>query len=712
MKQLLLGVIFIFCFITEALSSEKILKLDKKTETFNYVSKPLRRSQIPIFDFLSKQVTKKGFEAVEVRERVPKLNIRKEPSVVTSQKYVVSFPTIKIIKFKEIKKLFQLQSPLSQFNFSSVKIQTPNRHKKRLGVFKDDSVLEMSAVQRLKPKLFKPKPVKLKTMTEQDKRERDFLTLAILYHEQQSCSEVMMLSHYLMSKGYNRPEVKYFLGSCQHKKKLYSESVPMLSSVIRTGIEYYTYQAVEELLENLPLGYEKVIADALAPPEVYRKLKKNQKDFYNYVLAKGRFIEGKLEDASKLAEIVSKKSKFYREAQFLLATSEFLRRNTAGGVKVLTRLSKKFSKSERMTDLYSLTHITLARFYFELGKYKKAIKFYEKVHLKHSLWFDSLIEKGWSQIRLNMYPHAIGNMYTVHSPGFKSVFKPETYIIRTIGYLNMCQFLEADQTLSFLEKRYPLWSKQINAYIGSSQSAYETVIKYLQSETSKLSVNGLPYQVLREIARDREYLNLQKMLNNTIDEIGYYNGAIKEILNIRGKIKKDIIAANAEIQRLEEKIKDYDVKKKFSKAKSKEEELSEVKDKFIYASYRLSLIDQGFVMYRKLTGDATKRVLKIRDTYITEANKVLRNALSLVKEKIAKVLKNNELLRYEIYANSGKNVRFRAAGGQIRGRTQASIDVKRSSQSSKNYGWDFKGEFWEDEIGRFISNIKNLCPKN
>ena len=549
-------------------------------------------------------------------------------------------------------------------------------------------------------------------MAIQDKRERDFLTLSILYHDQQSCPEVMMLSHYLMSKGYNRPEVKYFLGSCQHKKKLYSESVPILSSVIRTGTEYYTQKAVEELLEDLPLGYEQVIADSLAPPEVYKKLKKNQKDFYNYVLAKGRFIERKLQDASKLAEIVSKRSKFYKESQFLLGVSEFLRKNTAGGVKVLTRLSRRFSKGERTTDLYSLTHITLARFYFELGKYEKAIKFYEKVHLKHSLWFDSLTEKGWSQLRLKMYPHAIGNMYTVHSAGFESVFKPETYVIRTIGYLNMCQFPDADRTLSFLEGQYPQWNKRVNAYITSNKSIHQTVTAYLESETSKIDIEGLPYQVIREIARDKEYLNLQKMLNNTIDEIGYYNGAIKEILGIRGGIKKDIVAAKSEIQRLEEKIKEYDLKKKFSKAKDKEEELSEVKDKLFYASYRLSLIDQGFVMYRKLTGDATKRVLKIRDAYIVEANRVLKGALGVVKQKIARVLKNNELLRYEIYANSGKNVRFRAAGGQVRGRTQASVNVKKEGRSSKNYGWSFKGEFWEDEIGQFVSNIKDLCPKN
>lgn len=695
---------------TSYAQANKTVKLTNEAEVYVYANPPLRESTIPIFNFISKKLTQGGVET-DISEVIPRLEVGKEPKVSVPATVTVNFDPAKSIKFNDLKKLPQQESPLVGFNLATLEPKDVAKVKEQNGLFKDQEVIQPQTVAALKPTILTPQSITLKPMSNEDKREKDFLFLAILYHDQKACSEVIMNAHYLLSKGYDKPEVRYFLGSCQHQKKLYSESVPLLASVIRTGIDYYTQQAVEHLLDDLPTGYEEVIADALAPIEVYRKLDQKQKDFYNYILAKGRFIEGKYLDSSKLAEIVSSKSKFYRDAQYLLGASEYLRENAKGGIKILEDLSKKFAETERTSDLYSLTQITLARFHFELGQYKEAIKVYDKVHREHPLWFDSLTEKGWTQIRLQQYPEAIGNMYTLHSPFFKSIFKPETYVIRTIGYLNMCQFPDADKTLSYLEDVYPTWRSMVSEYVKQpSFSAYKTAMAYLSGNSQK-DVDGLPFPIIREMVRDKEFIVVQKKLNNIIDEITYYNNAVNEIVQIRTKLKDDMTAVEKVAANLEKEIKRLDEKKKFDQAKKKEEELMDAKTKLMSSAYRLSLIDQGFVMYRKLTGDSTKRVIKIRDAYISQAEQTLRQALGTVDTKMAKVLKNNELLRYEVYANSGKNIRYRSAGGQVQGRTQASIQAQKKSGKGKDFGWEFKGEFWADEIGKFVSNVENLCPK-
>lgn len=709
MNKSVLIISLMFASISAYAKPEKVVRLSKESEVFGYDSLPVKTSTLPTFDFINKKV-KQGFTEIEVKESVPKLEVGKEPLVIAPQQVLVNFDPSKSIKFNDLKKLPQNPSPFVEFDFASVEPTDPKVAKENNGLFNDTSVIDPKLVMDLAPKMSTPTQVVLKPMQMEDKNERDFLFLSILYHDQQACSEVIMLSHYLLSKGINKPEVRFFLGSCQHKKKLYSESVPLLASVIVTGIDYYTQMAVEHLLDDLPTGYEAVIADALAPIEVYRKLDQKQKDFYNYILAKGRFIEGKYLDSSKLAEIVSSKSKFYKDAQFLLGASEYLRDNTKGGIQILATLATKFTEMELNTDLYSLTQITLARFHFELGQYKEAIKAYDKVYREHPMWFDSLTEKGWTQVRLQQYPEAIGNMYTLHSPFFKSVFKPETYVIRTIGYLNMCQFPDADKTLAYLEDVYPTWRTLVSEYSQKNLSHYNTVTAYLSGGSQK-DVDGLPFPIIREMARDKEYIVLQKKLNNIIDEITFYNNAVNEILSIRNGIKSEMAAAESVVKGLEEEIKVLDQKKKFEQAKNKEEALSTAKMKLVTGAYRLSLIDQGFVNYRKLTGDSTKRVIKIRDAYIGQAEDALKLALSGVDNKMAKVLKNNELLRYEVYANSGKNIRYRSAGGQVVGRTQASIQNAKKSGKGKDYGWEFKGEFWADEIGKFVSNVENLCPK-
>jgi hypothetical protein len=47
------------------------------------------------------------------------------------------------------------------------------------------------------------------------------------------------------------------------------------------------------------------------------------------------------------------------------------------------------------------------------------------------------------------------------------------------------------------------------------------------------------------------------------------------------------------------------------------------------------------------------------------------------------------------------------AGGQVEEADRKPAEAR----SKKDYGWRFKGEFWEDEIGNFKSDLQNLCPK-
>lgn len=705
-------VIFISCWLgaqwayaqkQQPAHQRKVLKVEQQTRLYNYSRNPITITTIPVFDFMNKSV-KQGFDVRDAKENVPKLSLQAEPKIQAPDQYTLGVGNFKALKVNDLPKLQQKESPALKFDFAAVEPKKIREVTEDLPGYKEGEVVQVAMVEAIKATLSTPPEIKLKPAQLEDPMERDFLTLAILYHERKSCPEVMPLGHYLKSKGYNKPEVDFFLGSCQHSRKLYSESVPLLASVIKTGVDYYTHLAVEALLEDLPTGYDQVIADALAPREVYRQLTQGQKDFYNYILAKGRFINGKYSDASKLAEIVSPSSKYYKDAQYLYGVSEYMQNNPNKGIQILSGLTHALDKN---SELYSLAQIALARFYFEVGKYDDSMRAYDSVKREHPLWFDALMEKGWSQVRLKKYPEAIGNMYTLHSPFFKSVFKPETYVIQTIGYLSMCQFGSADETLSVLEQEYASWKDQTKTYLGSDKSAYKTLMSYLGSKDSSKDVDGLPAAVIREMGRDKEFLVLQKKLNNIIDEINFYQSAVQEIMTLRNRIKTDITSLEKDVNKLNNEVIKLEKQNRANRVQEKEAELTAKSQELILQNYRISLIDQGLSTYRNLTGDSTRRVMSIRDAYIKDAERTLRGALANIDLRLDKVLKNNDLLRYEIYANSGKNIRYRAAGGQVSGR----VPAKEIKKTKKDYGWAFKGEFWADEIGKFVANVPDLCPK-
>ena len=89
-----------------------------------------------------------------------------------------------------------------------------------------------------------------------------------------------------------------------------------------------------------------------------------------------------------------------------------------------------------------------------------------KVPKDHPLWVQALIEQGWTQLALDDFAGAIGNMYSLHSPYFKVLFQPESFVVRTVGYLNICQYGDAYRTLSKLEADYRDWDSKLATYLS------------------------------------------------------------------------------------------------------------------------------------------------------------------------------------------------------------------------------------------------------
>ncbi|MEL4419720.1 hypothetical protein, partial [Shewanella algae] len=83
----------------------------------------------------------------------------------------------------------------------------------------------------------------------------------------------------------------------------------------------------------------------------------------------------------------------------------------------------------------------------------------------------ALIEQGWAQLALNDSAGAIGNMYSLHSPYFRVLYQPQSFVIRTIGYLNICQYGDAYRTLTKLEGDYREWLNKLNAYLSKERTS-------------------------------------------------------------------------------------------------------------------------------------------------------------------------------------------------------------------------------------------------
>lgn len=360
-------------------------------------------------------------------------------------------------------------------------------------------------------------------------------------------------------------------------------------------------------------------------------------------------------------------------------------------------------------NLSSLISINLARNYFQQGKFKQAHEQYLTVNKDHSLWVTALIEQGWTQIMLGDPSGAIGNMYSLHSPYFNAVYMPESFAVRTIGYLNICQYGDAYQTLKMMEEKHQSWYYVVNKYTKkyrASKYYYRTLKKYLAGK-SIAKVDSLPYQVIREMARRKNFINIQASINHKADEMEQYNFINSYIIRDKSKTRNRMRLA-------QRRMKNYVVeRKKLKQAKGSISKIKNLKTKHSYEGrimedqrFKLQVLEnsrQGFLTLKKRI---TKRLAREHYSLRVKAAQALRENLKNIQKEMKNLIANNEFLRYEVFAGSGENIRYLAAGGKTSNKNRLPASIK----PKKVLKWSVTGEYWEDEIGNYRSALRNNCP--
>jgi hypothetical protein len=317
---------------------------------------------------------------------------------------------------------------------------------------------------------------------------------------------------------------------------------------------------------------------------------------------------------------------------------------------------------------------------------------------------------GWSQLMSGDYEGAIGNMYSVQSPFFANVYKPESYVIRTIGYLNLCQYGDAYRTLSTLEHEYRPQLEKIEKYMETNQHAhYQTVRDALGAAKGVKEVDGLPVSIVREMARHRDFTNLQKALNHQLDERPLYSQMdvtidkdLKHAEWLVGNSRRHIAELRKQLSgRSTGTAQNEQARKQWALDLSAE--MAKLNDLFfqvdLYNEAKAALPDY----HKDVIGGADERMALVKE----HLQKVLADRLLRMKTDLARMLDNNELLRYEVFSGSGENIRYQVAGGERGKRVPASVIPK-----SKSLHWDFDGEYWEDEVGHYRSSLTNNCADN
>jgi hypothetical protein len=354
-------------------------------------------------------------------------------------------------------------------------------------------------------------------------------------------------------------------------------------------------------------------------------------------------------------------------------------------------------EKDKKDPVRNLAALTLARFYFQKANYADAYKNYLRVDKTSGQWLQSMVEQAWTQVLSGDNVGAAGNMFALHTNYFKNAYAPDTYIVRTVGYLNLCQYGDGVSVLGDLKTKYSAVHNSIKSFQTKNPEdiKYYDLVKTWMKNTGANEVEGLPRSFVVELARHPHYTSIQKQINNYEDENSRFN-----------KITVDLIR-NERVARLE-MLKAKNAYTAVKAQKSSKETIQSAEKKYLAFGTEHAIYSKAREGIKKMREAAVIRLVAEKKILVEKASANLKSRYQLFASTLENLIDQNEVLSYEIYSGAGEHIRYQMAGGKSETKETRNLAEEKGKD---NYQWKFKEEVWEDEIGHFRSSLKNVCPK-
>lgn len=651
-------------------------------------------SNVPQFEIYQKKVVNGKTEVFRVKT-FPRLKIGTEARIKSNVLKELPLPEPKAFTLPEVEKLLSPQEVVFDQQYLAKTVEATDA-KIVVNVLAPEPITPLPTFEKSELTFGSETKPEIKALNEPSLSELKLLQ-ALLYIEKKNFELAFGLLTELTQDPIVKFDAIYNLGITALGLKLDSEHSYQMSRLIKEAKgtkEPWQKLAAESLIVNARTGDLRV-ATLVEPLLAPLALESTPGPQFFLNLAKVQLERDDLNLALISVDRISMDSSIYPEALLLKSLLKYRTGLLAEAIQYQQLALENLEKTRPKSELKSVAAFTMARLYFQNSQYKEAFDAYLKVDRKHPDWLQAMTEQAWAQIIAKDYEGAAGNMFSLHTDFFQKSFAPESYIVRAVGYLNLCQFGDGAKVINEFQKRYTPTLKLINSYLKNVKEAdsyYESVKTWAKNPDLK-TVDGLPSEFVYYLTRNPQFQSNQERINLLEDEISKLN---KITLHILRTEKKYLTELNNEKARL------VDAKKKREPAAEillKEESVQQ-------ANIRYFISKKARLAMRDFRAAGLLRLDQEKDFYRNRASLALQDRFTQLTKSLTSSLDQAEVVQYEIYSGAGEHLRFQMAGGEATEEKKEELKVA----DGKSLKWDFKGEVWKDEIGHYRSSLKSVCP--
>lgn len=658
----------------------------------------IKKSKVPTYDLVQKSTMRRI-------KKIPRLDIGEEAKLSAGQLTALTVSNEPVFTPFQVKKGPSLSEADKQADLllKSVKPAPPAKNVASSGNKNQDSIPPVPTLKEVAdPTLTdsKPAPVQFDAYTPAQEK---LLQGMIFLEVQKKYETALALFQELIQSGHQKIPATYELAMTAKKLGLDSEFRFQMLKVLSDNDPVWQKRAAEQLAINATPGDTELVP--LVDPKLdAHKVELSNADQYEINRAKYYMEKKDLTKSFAAIDEISMESKKYDEALFLKSVILYRGGQLKEALGLQEKVVHDYLDKSSNDELKSIAALTLARMYFQLGKYKDAFATYLKVDKQNPEWLQSMIEEAWAQILAHDYEGAAGNMFSLHTDFFKKAFNPESYIVRTVAYLNLCQFGDGAKVVYDFKRKYTPVYKALEVYKSQKKNSlqyYDTIKTWAKNPDLKI-VDGLPRQFIFALTRQPGFILQQKNINSTEDQQSRINQVMLDFI----KTERSSLAGQDEAKKIQ-----ADLHKQLAGTKDSAEKKA-IQDKISYQNHRITSFKAQYDISKRarnalstLRDQGLARLDKEKAHFRLEAGKSVQNRFADMMKTLYTSLDQSDVLQYELYAGAGEHLRYQMAGGKVNDKDHPEL----KAPDGKAMNWDFRGEIWEDEIGFYRSSLKNVC---
>lgn len=142
-------------------------------------------------------------------------------------------------------------------------------------------------------------------------------------------------------------------------------------------------------------------------------------------------------------------------------------------------------------EMMNYARMALARIYYEKRDFTNSIKIYRLVERNSPQFYDSLFEQSWAFF-MGGYPnHALGALHSVESPFFKEYFNPEASLLRAIIHYWLCRYDDSRAALADFMERHASGVESLAGFLDRRRLAPETALRLFEDVIAGVSSDSL-----------------------------------------------------------------------------------------------------------------------------------------------------------------------------------------------------------------------------